>query len=369
MLDQGDKYFLKKHYEKALLYYLQTNKETQTKIQPRIIESYLLTGDKYYKIKLYSKALNWYKKAAKLKNPSAIRKIGKTYEEKADRYKKKHKYKKALTYYQKAFEFQNKELNQKIDLVKQKLSHEKKLTNDTRILVTKDSPAWTHTVGRLIIPTKVEFISKNKLKKKTQKCSATLVNLDDGKDSKVIITASHCLGKHNPKAGQIKFTIKNKNGKTIIRNAKTRYDSKFNIKKMNTTTDFAILTLNKSISHKEVKPMIIKKYSFDTLQKVHKNNFGSLGGFSNDIAEYGHMLTYDPKCTLTTYSRMYGASTCKGFKGASGGPLILTTITNKIETYHFVGVVSHFKNQKFTNIFFAPHHFFYHKIKLIIEST
>jgi len=367
-LKQGDVYFLKKHYEKAIIFYLQTDKVTQEKIQPRIIEAYLKTGDKYYNIKLYRKALKWYAKAAKLKNPSAIKKIGKTYERRADKNLRNHKYDKALTYYQKAFEYQNKQLNQKIDQVKKQLSHKKKLANDTRILVTKDSPSWTHTIGRLIIPTKAEFISKTKIKTKTQKCSATLINLHHEKDSKIIITASHCLANFDSKAGQIKFTIKNNNKQTVIRTARIKFNSKFDIKKMKTTTDFAILTLNKSIPYEELKPLIIRKYSFDTLQKIHKNNFASLGGFSNDIAEYGNKLTYDPKCKLSTHSKMYGSSTCKGFKGASGGPIILTTINKKkIPTYHFVGVVSHFRNEKFSNIFFAPHHYFYNKIKDISD--
>ena len=368
LVNKGDKYFLKKHYEKAIQYYLQTDKSTQKKIEPRIIQSYLQIGDKYYKIKLHKKALSWYGKAAKLKNPSALVKIGQTYETKADIYTKKHKYEKALSYYQKAYEFKNKSINKKIDQVKKKISHKKKLKNDTRILVTKDSPEWTHSIGKLIIPTKLEFLSKTKYRKQNKKCSATLVNIRNNVDSKVLLTASHCLEMFNPKAGQIKFTIRDQNKKMIFRTAKIRFDSKFDIKKMKSTTDFAILTLNKKISFKKVKPMIIKKYSFDTLQEVYTNNFGSLGGFSNDIAAYGSMLTYDPKCKLSTYSRMYGASTCKGFKGASGGPIVLTTINdNKTPNYHFVGVVSHFKNEKFSNIFFSPHHLFYEKIKKIIS--
>jgi tetratricopeptide (TPR) repeat protein len=367
-ISEGDKYFLKKHYEKAVHFYLKTDQATQKRIEPRIIQSYLQTGDKYSNIKLYKKALLWYGKAAKLKNKSAIFKIGKTYEKKADVYKKAHKYKKALAFYQKAFEFKNKNLNKKIDTLKKKLSHQKKLSNDTRILVTKDSPSWTHTIGRLVIPTKLEFLSKSKYRKKNKKCSATLVNIDNKKDSNIIITASHCLETYNPKAGQIKFIIRDKNQKLVHRTARIRFNSNFNIKKMNSTTDLAILSLNKKIPFKEIKPLLIKKYSFDELQKIYKNNFGSLGGFSSDIASYGSMLTYDPKCKLSTYTRMYAASTCKGFKGASGGPIILTTSNDdKNFDYHFVGVVSHFKNEKFTNIFFAPHHLFYYKIKKMTE--
>ena len=368
MVNNGDKYFLKKHYEKALTYYLKTDKDTQKRIKPRIIQCYLQTGDKYFNIKLYKKALQWYGKALKLDNQSALVKIGKTYEANADNYTKHHKYEKALSFYQKAYEFKNKTLNKKIDAIKKKLSHKQKLKNDTRILVTKDSPIWTHSIGKLLIPTKLEFISKTKYRKKNKKCSATLVNLDTTSDSKTIITASHCLEAFNPKAGQIKFVIKDTINKTIFRTARIVYDSKFNINKMNSTTDFAILSLNKKIPLKKVKPMIINKYSFDTLQTVYKNNFGSLGGFSNDIAAYGSKLTYDPKCKLSTYTRMYGASTCKGFKGASGGPIVLTTTNdNKTFNYHFVGVVSHFKNEKFSNIFFSPHHLFYEKIKKIIK--
>lgn len=370
IMNKGDKFYLKKNYEKAILYYLQLDKSTQKRIEPRIIQSYLQTGDKYYKIKKYNTALSWYRKAAKLKKHNAFFKIGKTYEKKADIYIKAHKYEKALTFYQKAFEFKNKNLISKIDTTKKKLSHNKKLSNDTRILVTKDSPSWTHTIGKLIIPTKLEFLSKRKYRKKDEKCSATLVNIDENKNSSIIITASHCFNSYNPKAGLIKFIIRDKNQKMIFRTAKILFNSNFNIKKMNSTTDFAILSLNKPISFNKVKPLIIKKYSFSSLQKMYKNNFGSLGGFSNDIAEYGSMLSYDPKCKLSSYSKVYGASTCKGFQGASGGPIILTTINdNKTLDYHFVGVVSHFRNKDFTNIFFAPHHLFYNKIKKNIKNN
>jgi len=365
----GDKYFLKKYHEKAILYYLKTDVNTQKRIQPRIIESYLHTGDKYYKIKLYKKALLWYEKAAKLKNHSAIFKIGQVYEKKADIYTKAHKYTKALVYYEKAYKFKNKNLNSKIDSVKNKISHQKNLSGDTRILVSKDSPSWTHSIGRLLIPTKLEFLSKKKYRKEKKKCSATLVNIDKRSDSSIIITASHCVNSFNPKAGQIKFLIRDKNNKMIYRTASIVFNSNFNIKKMKSTTDFAILLLNKKISYKKIKPIIVRKYSLNTLQKAHKNNFGSLGGFSSDIASYGVNLTYDPKCKLSTFSKMYAASTCKGFKGASGGPIMLTTINdNKTFQYHFVGVVSHFRNKDFTNIFFAPHHLFYDKIKKVINS-
>jgi len=369
LIQKGDKEFLQENYTKALHYYLKADDTTQVKLKYRIIQSYLRIGDNFNKLKNYDTALKWYKKAAKLKNRNALTKMGVIYEHKADIYKKLHKYKKALVFYEKALKLKNKNLKNKILSVEKSLAHQKKLAGDTRVLVTKDSPSWTHSIGKLIIPTKLEFLSKTKYKTNHKKCSATLINLENNKNSRFIITASHCLSKFNPKAGQIKFIIKNKQEKMIYRIAKIELNSNFNIKKMKTTTDIALLSLNRSIVYKDVKPLLFKEHSFSTLQNKYRNSFGSLGGFSSDIAEFGAKLTYDPKCKLTEYSRTYSSSTCKGFKGSSGGPIVLTTTKdNKTFHYHFVGVVSHFKNTKFENIFFAPHHLLYYKIQNIIKN-
>jgi len=370
LIEKGDEYFLKENYKKAIHYYLQADDQSQLEIKLRIIQAYLRIGDNYFKIKNYNLALNWYKKAAKLKNKSALIKMGKVYEKQADLYAKIHKYEKALTLYEKALTLQNSNLEKKINEIKQHLSHQKELSKDTRILVTKDSPAWTHSIGRLIIPTKLEFLSQTKYKTKTKKCSATLVNIDKNKNSNIIITASHCISAHNPKAGPLKFIIKNKNNQMVYRMANVEFDSRFDIKQMKKKTDFAILSLSREISVKEVVPLLIQKDSFISLQKKYKNSFGSLGGFSSDIAKYGANLTYDPKCKLSKYTKTYSASTCSGFKGASGGPIVLTTIDeNKKSKHHFVGVVSHFKNKDFTNIYFAPHHLFYTQIRESIKKN
>ena len=369
VIDKGDEEFLQENYKKAIYYYMQADDKTQVQIKYRISQSYLRIGDNYQKIKNYNKALVWYKKAAKLKDRSALTKIGKVYEKQGDLYTKVHKYKEALSLYQKALKLQNKNLDKKIALVKEKLSHQKKLSTDTRIIVTKDSPQWTHAIGRLIIPTKLEFSAQTKYKTFHKKCSATLVNLNENKNSKIILTASHCLSNYNPKAGQLKFIIKNSKGEMVYRIAKIEFDSKFDIKKMKNKTDFAILSLSRKISYKEVEPFLIQKDSFLSLQKRYKSSFASLGGFSSDIAQFGANLTYDPKCRVSAYSSTYAASTCNGFKGASGGPIVLTTTDDNITyKHHFIGVVSHFKNKDFTNIFFAPHHPFFKRIKENIKN-
>jgi len=368
-LDLGDKEFVKENYKKALSHYLKIENKDNLEVKLRIIQVYLRLGDNYFKIKECQTSLSWYEKAKNLNSRTANHKISLVYEKQADDFNKIHKYKEALKLYTKALHLQNTNVSAKIDKINKHFNHQNKLSKDTRVLVTKESPSWTHAIGRLIIPKKLELLKNKSYKLKQKKCSATLVNLDENKDSSVIITASHCLSAYNQKAGQIKFIIQDNSNNMIYRIASIKFDSKFNIKQMKEKTDFAILSLHKPISSKDVKPMIIEKYSFLDLQKKYKNHFGSLGGFSSDIAAFGAKLTFDPKCKLKNYSKTYGYSTCKGFNGASGGPIVLTTNNNDTTpSYHFVGVVSHFKNKDFTNIYFAPHHLFFMKIKKIIEA-
>jgi len=168
----------------------------------------------------------------------------------------------------------------------------------------------------------------------------------------------------------MRFIIKNLNGDMIQRMAKVYKDSHYKNNKLETTSDYAILILNKSISQKDVKPFIIYKDDFISLKNRYKVSFGSLAGFSSDIGEAGAKLTYDPKCELSFFSKTYGASNCSGFKGASGGPVVMTTTNDNINfNHHFVGVVSHFKNKKFQQIYFAPHHIFYDDLVNIIKKS
>lgn len=373
-LDLGDKAFVNQDYKKALLYYepLYKKEPNNLELKLRISQTYTKLADNYFKIRDYKEALTWYEKAYTLQKHSYIvkNKIALTYEKKADEYKKIHNYEEAFTLYKKALQFDSKitSIHTKIKTLNKHFEHQKKLVNDTRILVTKKSPKWTHSIGRLIIPTKLEILKNKRYKIHTKKCSATLVNLKENIESQVIITASHCLTDYNYTAGQLNFIIKSKSNEMLYRVAKVRYDSHFSKKDIKTKSDYAILFLHKAISPKDVEPLLIKKESFTTLQKKYQNNFGSLGGFSNDVAKYGEKITFDPKCELQPYSKTFGFSNCKGFHGASGGPMVLTTIIDDKPSYHFVGVVSHFKNKDFENIYFAPHHLFYNKAKHIIKS-
>ncbi|MEA2017891.1 MAG: trypsin-like serine protease [Campylobacterota bacterium] len=369
-VELGDEAFSKKYYTQAIKQYKQSLNQNSQEVKFRLAQSYIKLGDNFLNIKEYKIAISWYKKAQKIDKNKSLLKISKVYEMQADQYNRINKYQKALQLYNKALDLNNKDVNIKIKQIKDILNHKSKLTNDSRELVVNKSPVWTKAIGRLIIPTKLEFVTKTRYKTKHKKCSASLVNLSGYTKSKVIVTASHCLTSYDKSAGNIKFIIKDSKNNMIHRVAEISLDSNFKLKKLKTTTDWAILVLNREISANDVQSLIVQKDSFIKLQTQYKNSYGSLGGFSSDIAKYGAKLTYDPKCKLKSYSKMYAASTCTGFNGSSGGPIVLTTSNDNINyTYNFVGVVSHFKNKNFKNIYFTPHNLFYKQLKKTIQSN
>ena len=363
---RGNKAFHQKNYKEAIDNFEKSQDKDQSKIKLKLIKSYIELGNNYSSIQKLRSALGWYKKATLLDKNVASMEISLVYEKLGARYESVHNYSTALQFYEKALQIRNSSLEKKILDMKRLLDHTKNLMNDTRKIVDDTSPVWTHAVGRLIIPTSVQFISEKKHAKEKKNCSASLVNLSKDRDSSLIITAAHCVTEFNKAVGKLKFIIKDTKGNILHRVAKIEFVTDFDIKKLTTTTDFAILSLDKPIAKTAVTPLIVQKKSFTTLQKNARKQYASLVGFSSDIAKYGAKLTYDPKCSISSFNTMYAASTCSGFNGASGGPIILTTIDKKKKVHsYFVGVVSHYKNKEHTNMFFAPHHRFFDKIEAL----
>lgn len=359
-IDKGNLKYVDQNYIEAISYYKKAYNDKHPKAKLKLIMCYIKLGGNFERIKNYDKALSWYKKAVDLKSNVGKSKISKIYEKQADDYNRIKKYKRALTLYNKALKLGNSSVNKKIKKIEKILAHQKTLFNDTRKVVNTKSPSWTKAIGRLIVPTKLEFVTKKSYIIDNKKCSASLINIDGLNYSKVIVTASHCLTQYKKNTGELRFIIKSSSGDMIQRTAFVYKDSHYSSKKLKTNSDYAILILNSGISAYEVNPFIINKESFTTLEKNSKSSFASLAGFSGDIGEFGAKLTYDPKCKLSYHSYTYGASNCSGFKGASGGPVVVTTTDdNKNFRYNFVGVISHFKNKKYQKIFFAPHHIFY----------
>jgi len=367
---EGDKAFAQKDYIKAIKNYKKVSIKDDPNINIKLSQCYVRLGDNFTKIRNYKKALSFYKKAQKLNSRVAKIKIAKMYESQGDLFYRNKKYKKAQLYYLKSYRLKNKKVAKKLNNVTIFLRHQRQLAkNDTRLVVNENSPIWTKSIGRLIIPTKITYITKKRYNVKQKKCSATLVNLQGYKKSRVIVTASHCLEKFDKKAGDIRFIIRDKKNEIQTRLAYIINDSKFSKKKIKTNSDYAILVLNRAISSKDIKPLLVEDKSFVDLKNDYEISFGSLGGFSKDIGDYGLSLTYDPKCKLKPHSKTYAFSTCSGYKGASGGPVIINLSNdNKSFIYRFVGVVSHFKKGKFKNIYFAPHHIFYESLKNAIYT-
>jgi tetratricopeptide (TPR) repeat protein len=358
-IEEGDKYYNKQEYNKALSIYIDEYKKTKQKdVKFRIMLSYIRIGDNFFNIQSYQKAKEYYNQAYKIGSIVAKKKLSLVYEKEGDLYKKGNRYEKAYHKYLDAKKLGNDGIIEKIEQVKALADHQKRLKNDTRKIVTSTSPLWTKAIGRLIIPTQ-----KSATSKKIEKCSATLINFENMEASKVIISASHCLKEFDSHAGALRFLIKSKTGKVIQKYAKVIKDSQFDIKRMKSKSDYAILLLSSHINKKDVSPLIVSDKSFLQLQKFYNNTYGSLGGFSSDVGNFGSSLSYDPMCRLNYYNKVYAKSNCSGFKGASGGPVVLNVPFGNETKSYFVGVVSHFKNDTFEEIFFAPHNIFYNDIK------
>lgn len=363
-VDQGDKFYYKQNYLEAIKYYKQAKENGQKKASLKLIMSYLKLGDNFLKVRNFKKAINYYTKAVKLNSPTAKLKLAKVYETQADQYLRVKKYKTAYNLYKKSLNLGNRTVSRKLKDTKKHIEHQKDLKDDTRKIVDNTAPSWTKSIGRIIVPTKLDFITSKRYKTKFKKCTATLVNINERLSSNIVITASHCLTEYKKDIGNIRFIIKANNGDMVQRIAKVVYDSKYSHRKLKTVSDYAILKLDSKISAKLVKPMKIVNKSFIKLKQEYKHSFASLAGFSGDIGDFGAQLTYDPQCSVSYFNKVYGHSDCKGFKGASGGPIVLsTTNDNKKFDYYFIGVVSHFRNKNFKQIYFAPQDIFFDKVR------
>jgi tetratricopeptide (TPR) repeat protein len=361
--------FKKGNYVKAIEYYEQLPNKDEN-INKKLFQAYIFAADHFSYVYNFKESKRYYNKAIKYNYNKELveKKLAKLYEKEGDLYNKGKKYKLALASYSKGVKFGDKEQEKKIDDIKKILNHQKNLKDDTRKVVTQNSPQWTKAIGRLVIPTKIKMATNSGYKVDIKKCSATLVNFEELSSSKIIVTASHCLTEFDRKVGLLRFIIKSKDNKIIQKYATIYNDSHFD-PKLKEASDFAILILSSPISKQEVESINVDKRSFDNLQNDYPYYFASLAGFSSDIGDFGSKLTYDPKCEILYYNKLYGKSNCSGFKGASGGPVVLiTSVDKKIVNYYFVGVVSHFRDEKYNEIYFAPHHIFYESLKKAIDT-
>lgn len=334
----------------------------------KIVDGYIFLGDRYYNLQGYTKAKKYYQEAYKFHSKLARFKLSLVYEKEGDLYIKGKRYKKAYYSYNKAIDLGNKVVEKKIKFVIKNLKHQNKLKDDTRKIASTDAPQWTQAIGKLIIPTNLQK-QKGSIYKQTQKCSATLVNFNDSEISKVIVTASHCISNFDKNAGTIKFLIKSAKGEMIQKFADIYMDSIYDKDRLQENSDYAVLILSSGIPKKDIRPLLVPSKSFEDMKRDYEYSFASLGGYSSDIGKHGDIVSYDPKCELERHSITYAKSTCRGYKGASGGPVVFNGSYDKQKfDNYFVGVVSHFKNGKYDQIFFSPHHIFYKYLQSAINQ-
>ncbi|MBD3842588.1 MAG: trypsin-like serine protease [Campylobacterales bacterium] len=369
LIDQGDYHFVRDNFIEAIGYYKQAHEQQVPKAKIKLIMCYIKLGDNFKKIRNYEKSLEWYNKAQELKSEVAKVKISAIFELLGDQYHRIKEYEKAYEYYQKSIDLGNASAKVKLKKVERFIKHQQRLENDTREIVTNKAPSWTKSIGRIIVPTKLEFLNQKQYKTNQKKCTATLVSLDPRDDSSTILTASHCLSEYDPSAGMISFMIKDSDNQIIYTQANVVFDSKYDKKQIHKKSDLAILKLEKPIPNTLVKPMLVSKLGFQNIQNKYKYSYSSVAGFSSDIGEYGALLSYDPLCEIANFNKFYGKSNCKGFQGSSGGPVVLS-VTNdgKIFEYYHIGVISHYKNKEFEKIFFALDDPFFEQIIQAIQD-
>ena len=357
-IDKGDKLFASGNYTGAAEFYKEALKDGNKKARIKLIMTYIKLGDNYLGIRRFLKSEEYYLLAKDLGSRLADSKLSKLYENIGDLYKKGRKYNKAYLSYKKAYKLGNKGVKPKLNEIKLILKHYEELDDDTRKVVDSSSPVWTKAIGRLVIPTKYE-VTRSGYKISQQKCSATLVNFSDIPSSRVIVTASHCLTRYDKDAGILRFLIKDTKGEVILKYAKIFDDSFFDEKNTDNSSDYAILILSSAINKERVKPLLIPNASFLDIKKSKNYSYGSMAGYSSDIGKHGFQLTYDPKCELGYFNKYYGKSTCNAFSGASGGPVVLSAGSSDRDLeYYFVGVISHYRDDDFKNLYFSPHHLF-----------
>ena len=370
-IDNADIAFARYNYIKAIKLYekvLKTDKNNES-VRLKLISCYIKLGNNFKKVNNFEKSLYWYKKALYKNSLSVKLKIASVYKKQAKLYIRVKKYKKALLLYQKALKLGDKKVKRDIKKLKRVLVHKKKLKNDSRKLVTSSQIPWTQAVGRVIIPTKLTFVTKKRYRTKYKKCSSSLVDDGTHSSSRVVLTASHCLKGYDKDAGFLRYIIKTSSNDMIQKYLSIYKDSHYSVKKLKTNSDYAILILDSAISTKDVKPLVVSKTKFTKLQKQYKYSYASLAGFSSDVGDYGARLTMDKRCKLFNYTNTYGKSSCTAYKGASGGPIVLNVSNNNKDFQHYlVGVVSFFRNGNFNNIYFAPNNQFYDDLEIAIKD-
>ncbi|PKG82036.1 hypothetical protein CXF85_16045 [Colwellia sp. 75C3] len=202
---------------------------------------------------------------------------------------------------------------------------------DDRKVRSSSSPKWMEAVGKLNVDG-------------VKTCTLTLVEEDEDKDSRIAITAYHCidivLGNKNK---ELNATFTSNSGKVIKATAKVLNHGGGDLH------DWAILLLDKTISKEDVRPLLISGESVVSLREGvedgdYENLVETAVGHSADatrsLGNKGKNLTYDNDCKINmdqnNYSSSRWAKDCDIYPGASGGAYVTSITFDDGETEHYI---------------------------------
>lgn len=200
---------------------------------------------------------------------------------------------------------------------------------DDREVKNDLTPKYLNAIGSL------GYIDKNKRIKsrKNIECGGNLIALEKNIDSNLIITAEHCIS-HS--INTYSWTSYNNKNEKVFRKGKLVLTDKKN--------DIAIIKLTKSISFKEIEPLILAKDI-----NIENENFTVAGYSVDSLGNYGKNLTYDikPDYVKIFKNRGIGEVGSITYQGDSGGAIIYNSI--KDNTHYLIGIMSFIEKNK--NIF------------------
>ncbi len=195
---------------------------------------------------------------------------------------------------------------------------------DNRKVKTSHIPEYLNAVGKLIIKTD----------KKRMHCSASLTDIKEGRASKILVTAEHCLSNSTSYFSPLSIisidweTIDNQ-GNRLVRQASLLH--------MDWKTDTAMLKLNEVVPYHQVRPLLLVEGVKEQDETLDLFVFGwgesaTLAGYSADRfkGQAGDVLTYTDGLIDEDMDDHYDLNNVNvskvqahSYGGASGGGLIL----------------------------------------------
>lgn len=203
---------------------------------------------------------------------------------------------------------------------------------DPRSAAGPDSPNWLKAVGKLDVPSQIQ--RNGDTENYIEHCTATLISDAKYSDSNIIITAWHCLENYQDVSKDINFTIRSADNKTIMRTAR-RLSNGGDI-----DHDWAILKLSHPVGSKLAAAMAINKRFNSETQVPYA--LITMAGYSSDdgLGQGGKALTYHAGCQTGKLIGAQLSSNCLVFKGASGGPVVLSVYGKEQFSHYLIGIIS-----------------------------